>query len=265
MNLRPNQERNPMTSTLFSNCYINKNCGIPIYYQIKTYILSCIENNTISEGDLLPPEEEICQILNISRPTVRQAIVELSKEGYLERKRAKGTYVKKPKLESQFFSYLTSFNEEISANGHTPSTNVLNLLEKIGEPHICEALELPYNSKVIYLERLRFVDQNPMVYVESYLDANRFHQLIDFDFSSCSLYQVLDETFHVHVSSVNRTIYASLSDKYTSNLFSIKTGSPVLISKTFGKSEQNQTIEYSEACYPGDRNKFDICLKRADL
>ena len=53
---------------------LDKEAQTPLYYQIKQQILHHISTGALGLGDLLPPEAEICEKLQISRPTVRQAI-----------------------------------------------------------------------------------------------------------------------------------------------------------------------------------------------
>ena len=69
---------------------IDRTVPIPLYYQIKLLMIKHIEDNSLKDGELVPPEEELCAYLNVSRPTVRQAFLELVHEGYLNRIKSKG-------------------------------------------------------------------------------------------------------------------------------------------------------------------------------
>ena len=82
---------------------LDKEAQTPLYYQIKQQILHHISTGALGLGDLLPPEAEICEKLQISRPTVRQAMGDLVAEGYLTRRKGIGTFVSRPKLRVDFF------------------------------------------------------------------------------------------------------------------------------------------------------------------
>ena len=69
--------------TLFHG--IDRELPVPLYSQIKQQILQRISEGALKLGDPLPSETEICTELNISRPTVRQAMGDLVAEGYLSR------------------------------------------------------------------------------------------------------------------------------------------------------------------------------------
>ena len=67
---------------------------LPLYVQLKEIIKQQIAEGILKEGDSLPSERELCKIYNISHITVRQALVELTKEGFLFRVPGRGTFVK---------------------------------------------------------------------------------------------------------------------------------------------------------------------------
>lgn len=79
------------------NFKLDKNIPIPLYYQLKQQIIREITNNRLKPGDSIPTEEEFSRALNISRPTIRQALGELVNEGYIYRLKGKGTFVSPPK------------------------------------------------------------------------------------------------------------------------------------------------------------------------
>ena len=61
---------------------LDKNVPVPLYYQLKTAILDNIKSGTYEQGSMIPKEQDFCEILDISRTTVRQAITELVHEGW---------------------------------------------------------------------------------------------------------------------------------------------------------------------------------------
>jgi len=69
------------------------NTLLPIYYQIKERIKGWIINKEYNTGAKIPSENELAEMFNVSRLTVRQAISQLTQEGFLNRKRGEGTFV----------------------------------------------------------------------------------------------------------------------------------------------------------------------------
>ena len=66
----------------------------PYYRQIKDAIRVKIATGDFKAGTAIPDERTLAAQLNLSRMTVRRAIVELAREGLLQRVRGKGTFVR---------------------------------------------------------------------------------------------------------------------------------------------------------------------------
>jgi DNA-binding GntR family transcriptional regulator len=72
---------------------INKYSSTPLYYQLKEELIKGMKNGKYAPGDAIPSENELAEQYSLSRPTVRQAIGELAKIGYLFKIKGKGTFV----------------------------------------------------------------------------------------------------------------------------------------------------------------------------
>jgi ABC-type glycerol-3-phosphate transport system substrate-binding protein len=90
---------------------IHKNSRVPLYQQVKAYLLDYIKNQDTEIGTI-PAEAELCRKFDLSRGTVRAAILELVNEGILERVSGKGTFINKRSETLRFASWLSG---EISA------------------------------------------------------------------------------------------------------------------------------------------------------
>ena len=247
----------------FNEINLDKNVPIPLYYQLKQQILSMIEEGKLTEGDMLPPENELCTMFSVSRPTIRQSFNELASEGYLTRSKGRGTFVSKPKIEARFLSTLESFNDEMRAKNMTPRTEVLSL-QKITDPHAAtEKLHLPPGSPIIHLSRLRLADETPIVFVDTYLPFDHFPNILSGDFSEKSFYDLLDEMYGIHVNRVRREIEAVNARRNEALLLKIPTNSAISLVRTVGFSSSfDGPLEYSVARYRGDMNKFSVEIYR---
>jgi GntR family transcriptional regulator len=247
----------------YSSIKLDKSVPIPLYYQLKKQVLSLIENSVITEGDMLPPENELCELLQVSRPTIRQAFTELVSEGYLDRHKGKGTFVSKPKVDDRFFSKLESFNTEMLSKGLTPHTKVIALkkIECLHEAN--DRLCLPLNAPILYLSRLRSVDNIPLVYVETFLSFEKYGKIMNVDLTINSLYDSLEEIYHVRVGRVRREIEAINAHSGEAELLQIARNRAVSLVKTVSYPENStDPVEFSVARYRGDMNKFSIDVYR---
>src|SRR5512138_3768227 len=83
---------------------IDKYSGTPLYQQIINYLLDYIKDNE-GQSSKIPSENELSVRFNISRPTVRQALDSLAKEGMIEKIPGKGTFIKSKKKEIVFTNW----------------------------------------------------------------------------------------------------------------------------------------------------------------
>lgn len=68
--------------------------GIPIYLQVKDFVLEKVKSGEYQPGFKIPTERELSTQLGISRNTVSAAYKELLLEGVLEARQERGTFVK---------------------------------------------------------------------------------------------------------------------------------------------------------------------------
>ncbi len=242
--------------------HIDKLSPIPLYYQMKQAILDAVRDGTLQEGDMIPSELDLCAMHDISRSTIRQTLSELVMEGYLTRRRAKGTVVAAPKIDARFLNKLQSYNEEMRQKGLVPSTRLMNLKVLEGVRHINEKLRLEPGEPLIYLERLRCADGEPLVYLETYIPYNSFPLLMKQDFTNGSLYEYMERLYDKRVSRVVRKLEAVIANAAEAQLLDIAKAAPVCLVKTVAYTAGGEPVEYSVARYRGDRNEFSVELYR---
>ena len=237
---------------------LNKNVPIPLYYQLKQYMISQIKSEKWPAGWRIPSEQQLCQNFSISRPTARQAIQEMVSEGFLARDQRCVT-VSKVKMIGDFFYSIQSFDAEMSAKHLHPSTKVLALDIR----HCCEATEfLDSEDEFVYLERLRFANVEPVVWVKTFLPYSTVPGLMSVDFEQVSLYETLEEQYQIRISRVDRIFEATLACEQESGILGVKKGAPICFVKTTAYSQYGTPIEFSVASYLGDKSKFMTTLKR---
>jgi GntR family transcriptional regulator len=241
---------------------INKDIPIPLYYQLKEILLEYINEIHENHEEPIPTEVELSNHFNISRPTVRQAINELVVEGYLFRVKGKGTFIAKPKINQDFLKSLDNFNSEMKKKGLTPSTKVLDLKIIKSDEKVSSALNLKFESKVIQLTRLRYANDEPNVFVTTYLPFDKCPGILDKNFQNQSLYEVLEQEYNLIVYKVTRRLEAILAGEFECDLLEIEKGAPIQFFESIAYLQDGSPIEYSLAKYRGDRNKFTFELQR---
>lgn len=244
------------------NKTLNRKIPIPLYYQLKSILLEYIKEHHDDTQSPIPTEIEISEYFGISRPTVRQAINELVVEGYLYRIKAKGTFISKPKIEQDFLLILDSFNNEMKKKGLTPSTRILaRELVKCDEK-VAQTLKINEGDDVIKLSRLRFANDEPIVFVITYIPYRICPGLMTRDLEIESIYEIIEKESGMLISSATRSLESMLAGDFEAKLLNIPKGAPVQYFESVISLENGTPVEYSLAKYRSDRSKFTFELKR---
>lgn len=233
---------------------------VSLYYQLKEILLEKITNRDWKPEEKIPTEHELASMFNVSRITVRQALAELEKSGYLTRRQGKGTYVSVPRIEQNLSSFY-SFSEEFRKRGFRPSSKVLEFQLVVAGAEMAEKLKLQgTGEQVYYIKRLRYADDNVVALESTYLPARYFKGLTDADIEGKALYDVMREKFSVIPNSAEEFIGAANLSEKEAVYFQQKKGLAVLDLERFAYSVQG-CVEYTHSFVRGDIFRFSIKLK----
>src|SRR5450432_1245821 len=104
---------------------VHRHSPVPLHHQIKVAVLQGVEEGWLQPGEQLPRERELAEALGVSLAPVRQAMADLTKEGYVDRTRGKGTFVRESKLVEKI-QILGSFHASMERQGLRPTVTVLS-------------------------------------------------------------------------------------------------------------------------------------------
>ncbi|MCI8276037.1 MAG: GntR family transcriptional regulator [Lachnospiraceae bacterium] len=239
---------------------IDKASPVPLYYQLKEFLLAEIKDGGYQVEGAIPTEKEIGEAFDISRTTVRQAITEMVQEGWLYRVKSKGTFVKRRKINQDFIQRLESFDEQILRSGMRPSTKLLAFQLLEAPLPAAEQLQLKTDSRVFFLHRIRFADDLPVVVLKTYVPYGACPELGRYDFEKESLYGVLSKRRESRVHHVTRLVEAVEADAADEDYLHIEKGKPIQHFTSVGYTEQGVPVEYSLARYRGDRSSFQVTV-----
>jgi DNA-binding GntR family transcriptional regulator len=143
---------------------------IPKYFQIYTEIKRAIEDDRYVEGNMFHSESELQSFFKVSRVTVRKALEELERDGYIERIAGRGTVIKSYK-NAFYWSRLTSFTKDLQEN-EKASYIILRFGEEPAGKKTAHLLNLRNNEHVYRLDRIRLVNDQKVALSISYLSKH---------------------------------------------------------------------------------------------
>jgi len=146
-----------------------KDSMTPLYEQVNEDMLQKITSRNWRPGQRIPTEMELCDIYGVSRITVRKAVEDLVRGGYLVRQRGKGTFVRVEHIENKLSKFY-SFSESLRAEGIHECAEVLAFEELYANSGLAEKLYLySVNAPLYKITRLRSVDDVPYAVESSYI------------------------------------------------------------------------------------------------
>jgi len=241
---------------------IDKKYGIPYYFQLKKYIVEEIESSRWKPGEQILSEIKICELLDISRTVVRQTFQELVNEGYLVKKKAKGTFISEPKINENLVQSLMGFYEDMTARGYKVKNDILFQKKIPANEKIAKHLDIGTDEDVIVIRRLRRLNNEPIVLDKTHVPYKLCPGLLNEDLSGQSLYSYIEGKYNLKIDKGIRYIESVVANEEEAKLLNVKKGAPLLYIESIGYLDDGTPMEYYNALHRGDRIRFVTELKR---
>ncbi len=215
----------------------------PLHAQLKESIVAAIQSGQYPPGARLPSQRELCEQHNISHMTVRRAINELVSEGYILAVPGRGLFVKErvayPLENFKGFATLTR------EGGQVPSSQVLAAGLIPAPAALARDLQVAEHAELVHLHRLRFINGRPVMIQQSWLPHALCPGILNNDFASASLFEVLARDYHLRVVEGSQTISARLASLEECRLLRLPDRGVVLTVDALEFSQLRRPVEFS--------------------
>lgn len=227
----------------------------PLYQIVAESILEKIETGRLNANDRLPSEHELSQIHSVGRNTVRRAISELVNDGILKTIPGVGTFVADQRLDKTA-QYLYGFTHEMQYHDKEITSRVLEAKLIDADPFLARRLQSQLGAQVVFLNRVRLMDGEPVAIERSYLPHERCPGILEHDFARESLYQVLSSEYDKRPDHAEQVIEARLATTEVARLLELDLPAVVLVFHRETHLASGQVIEYVDSELRGDRFRF---------
>jgi GntR family transcriptional regulator len=157
-----------------------------------------------------------------------------------------------------------SFTQEMQSRNMSAESKVTICEERLAEKKIAKELGIPEGSKVIYLERIRIANNEPMALEKVFLISERFPGLTDYDFETQSLYEILERDFNCYPIVAEEMIESIVLDKNDARLMNISENSPALRVSRITRDDNGNSVEVVETLYRADRYQIFLIRRRQE-
>jgi len=238
---------------------LKRNHPLPLYVQLYDSLRADIYAQRLKPHQQLPSEREFCARFRVSRMTVRQALVSLTRDGLIYSRVGKGTFVGEPKIDQQLKT-LTGFSQEMSSRGSTPSSRVLEAKLQSVTADLAKVMRISIGAEIVFLTRVRLADGVPLAVETVHLPHSLCPNLLRHDFAAESLYDVLERDYGYRLTRAEQTIEAALASPRDLALLQLIPPAPVLVMERSTFTDRDVLIEHVQSTYRGDRYKFRSAL-----
>lgn len=236
---------------------LNQESSVPLYVQLKNLIKQQVDDNILHVGDKLASENEFIDKYNISRITIRKALSELVNEDYLIKKQGKGTFIRKPKLKRPI-SYAVGFTMCCRLNNLLPMTIVkeMKVIDKYEK--ICEKLNLNKMDKLLFIKRIRYADNTPVIIENNYYSYNKF-SFLEKENLNTSLYEMIKNKLNLkYIKAKDCILTVTSANTETAKLLNTSQSSPIFVITNTVVDQDDNVLYYGYDQILGEKYCFDL-------
>lgn len=203
--------------------------------------------------DRFPTDRELTADYGVSRQTARDAVRHLREEGVVTRERGRGSFIR-PRTIEQPLGSLYSLYRSIEAAGYTQRSQVVHLDER-RDHEVAGRLGLDPAEPLVYVERIRLADDEPVALDRSWLPSRVASGLLDADLHHSALYDALAERCGVQLTGGWERIRPQLPTEEQRAALAIHPHQPVFGVERLAHAGTTP-VEWRTAVVRGDRYAF---------
>ncbi|KRL37083.1 trehalose operon repressor [Liquorilactobacillus uvarum] len=220
-----------------------------------------IQHEQYQPGNLLPSEHQLCDLYGSSRETIRKALDQLTELGLIQKIRGKGSLV----LDIQRFSFpvsgITSFQELNKTLGMHATTEVLQKKDDI-VPDVLAKGHVDFGRTALHIERLRKIDQIPIVLDEDYLLNPPITDVPD-EAAAGSLYEYFEKSLGLDISYATKEITVEPVPERIASLLALNDNNLAVVVRSMTYLADTTPFQLTASYHRPDRFKFiDFARRR---
>jgi len=206
---------------------IDGNLHLPRYVQVYSVLKDWIHQGAYAPGGQLPSEPQLCDLFGVSRITIRAAVEMLEKQGLVERKQGKGTFVASDVDESPSrgdFSELVRRLRQLDARSALKDVDIATVA---ADEATARDLDLPVGAPVVQASFVRMRDKEPIGYTTLAISGALGIDLTPADLAEGPAASLL-QSKGFEILGAHQLIGATLADARLANILRTTVGAPLV-------------------------------------
>ena len=232
----------------------------PLHSQIREIVRRRILDGTYASHTQMPSESQMMAAFDVSRITIRQALGDLQKEGLIFKVAGKGSFVAKPKA-FQNLSTLQGFGEAMTPSGYETFSQVISMRQVKANETVARRLNLKPREAVYEIQRLRYLNREPISVDVSYFPLALGERLVQEDLATRDIFVILENDLGQQLTHADVQIEAISADESLSRQLRIAEASPLLRIERLTYAG-DEPIDFEYLYYRGDAFQYRLRIDR---
>ncbi|MDA5483138.1 GntR family transcriptional regulator [Yersinia intermedia] len=241
---------------------ILKDSEVPLYLQVSEWIRENVYKGELGKGDRIPSENQIMELLQVSRGTVKKAVTMLVNEGMLIQVQGKGTFVKNENISYSLGAGLLSFAESLESQHLDYSTEMITSRVEQASKNVAEKLKIEPGSPILYLERVRSVEGERVMLIENRINMALCPGIESVDFNTQNLFPTIEKLSGRSISFSESRYAAKIVGSERGHYLEVSEDAPVLHLQQLVFFEKDLPIEFGNVWLKSDKYYLGTVLQR---
>jgi GntR family transcriptional regulator len=220
-----------------------------------------IATGRLEEGGLLPGEQALAQEHGVSRVTVRRALAELEREGFVSRRRGAGTFVTANFSAKPIVADMSDVLAHLAAMGRETSVRLIEFAYREAPPAVARALRLKAGERTQFSVRVRLIDGKPFSHLVTHVPERFGVTYTEADLASRPLLALLERT-GIKVERAMQDVTAMLATPQVAASLDVEVGSPLIGLTRTVFDAHGAGVEHLNALYRPDRYTLRMEMER---
>ncbi len=247
-----------------SPAHLDRKSSVPLFLQITQKLRESLQQDLrsgrLKAGDFFATEKSVCEQFGVSVITAKRVLDDLESEGTLVRLQGRGTYVARSRV-NQVLDHFYRFATNMEQQGFHPTCKNLSIRITSAEASVAKPLNLATGDRVIRLERLRMLDEEPYFLQTSYLPQSFFPGLEKENHDAVALYDILEQKYHRQPVRCRDTFEAALVHRRAARLLEVAVRSAGILLERIAYDAEGIPVELSRGVIRGDRWQLSAELR----
>jgi len=241
-----------------------KNSEVPLYLQVSEWIRGNIYKGDLTTGDRVPSENQIMDMLGVSRGTVKKAVTMLVNEGLLVQVQGKGTYVKSENISYSLGEGLLSFAESLESQHLHFETEVIESRIDTASKLVASKLGIELGAPILYLKRVRSVEGEKVMLIENRINMAHCPGIENVDFNKNNLFPTVERLSGKKIASSESRYAAKIIGAERGHYLEVHEDAPVLHLEQVVYFENSIPLEFGNVWLKSDKYYLGTVLQRRE-